>query len=100
MEVSHWPVASVALGSVGVLVGFWALAAWDLYTLFVGKMDRAKSARWRGSAGYGKSATSERRLTTPRPLNTSDSATNTAARQNSHRGSRYLARLLFLNRTK
>jgi hypothetical protein len=35
LEVSHWLVASVALGSVGVLVGFWGLAAWGLHTLFV-----------------------------------------------------------------
>jgi hypothetical protein len=35
LEVSHWLVALVALGSVGVLVGFWGLAAWSLYTLFV-----------------------------------------------------------------
>ena len=49
---------------------------------------------------YGKSATSERRLATPRTLNKSDSTTNTAARQNSHRGTRYLARRLLLSRTK
>ena len=34
MEVSHWLVALVALGSVGVLLVFWGLAAWGLYTLF------------------------------------------------------------------
>jgi hypothetical protein len=35
LEVSRWLVALVALGAVGVLLGFWALAAWGLYTLFV-----------------------------------------------------------------
>jgi hypothetical protein len=35
LEVSRWLVALVALGAVGVLGGFWALAAWGLYTLFV-----------------------------------------------------------------
>ena len=35
LEVSHWLVALVALGSVCVLVGFWGLAACGLYTLFV-----------------------------------------------------------------
>ena len=35
LEVSRWLIALVALGAVGVLVGFWALAAWGLYTLFV-----------------------------------------------------------------
>jgi hypothetical protein len=35
LEVSRWLVALVALGSVGVLVVFWGLAAWGLYTLFV-----------------------------------------------------------------
>jgi hypothetical protein len=30
MEVSHWLVALVALGSVGVLLVFWGLAAWSL----------------------------------------------------------------------
>ena len=34
LEVSSWLVALVALGSVGVLVGFWGLAAWGLYALF------------------------------------------------------------------
>jgi hypothetical protein len=35
LEVSRWLVALVALGSVGVLVVFWGLAAWGLYMLFV-----------------------------------------------------------------
>jgi hypothetical protein len=35
LEVSRWLVALVGLGSVGVLVVFWGLAAWGLYTLFV-----------------------------------------------------------------
>ena len=35
LEVSHRLMALVALGSVGVLVGIWGLAAWGLYTLFV-----------------------------------------------------------------
>ena len=35
LEISRWLVALVALGSVGVLVVFWGLAAWGLYTLFV-----------------------------------------------------------------
>jgi hypothetical protein len=35
LEVSRWLVGLVALGSVGVLVVFWGLAAWGLYTLFV-----------------------------------------------------------------
>jgi hypothetical protein len=30
-EVSRWLVALVALGAVGVLVGFWLLVAWGLY---------------------------------------------------------------------
>jgi hypothetical protein len=30
-EVSRWVVALVALGAVGVLVGFWLLVAWGLY---------------------------------------------------------------------
>jgi len=34
VEVSHWLVAFVGLGSVGVLLGFWGVAAWGLYTLF------------------------------------------------------------------
>jgi hypothetical protein len=35
LEVSRWLVALVGLGSVGVLVAFWGLVAWGLYTLFV-----------------------------------------------------------------
>ena len=35
LEVSHWLVTLVALGSGGVLIGFWGLAAWGLYTLFI-----------------------------------------------------------------
>ena len=35
LEVSRWLVALVGLGSVGVLVVFWGLAAWGLYMLFV-----------------------------------------------------------------
>ena len=34
LEVSRWLVALVALGSVGVLIGSWGLAAWGLYALF------------------------------------------------------------------
>jgi hypothetical protein len=34
LEVSHWLVALVGLGSVGVLLGFWGLVALGLYTLF------------------------------------------------------------------
>jgi hypothetical protein len=34
LEVGRGLVALVALGSVGVLVGFWALAAWGLYMVF------------------------------------------------------------------
>jgi hypothetical protein len=30
-EVSRWLVALVALGAVGILVGFWLLVAWELY---------------------------------------------------------------------
>lgn len=35
LEVSRWLVALVGLGSVGVLVAFWGLGAWGLYTLLV-----------------------------------------------------------------
>lgn len=33
VEVSRRLVALVALGAVGVLVGFWVLVAWGLYAL-------------------------------------------------------------------
>jgi hypothetical protein len=35
LVVSRWLVALVALGAVGVLVGFWGLVAWGLYALFL-----------------------------------------------------------------
>jgi hypothetical protein len=33
-EVGRWLVASVGVGAVGVLVGFWGFVAWLLYALF------------------------------------------------------------------
>jgi hypothetical protein len=34
LEISHRLMALVALGSVGVLIWFWGLAPWGLYTLY------------------------------------------------------------------
>ena len=34
LEGGRWLVASVAVGAVGVLVGFWGFVAWLLYALF------------------------------------------------------------------
>jgi hypothetical protein len=35
VEASRWVVVLAGLGAAGVLVGFWGLVAWGLYTLFV-----------------------------------------------------------------